>query len=809
MAGLLLAEQSQAIRTIDAASSEVYKKVFFLGPYARRVSFASQQNRALNLVWALDRMGKISKPEGQTVNIAVIGAGLSGVTTCAALADLGYSVYLYESGTEVLHRQSETRHRYIHPTVNQWPEIKLHPTTQLPYFDWICGLCSELMKLLKEEWNGLVDSRNIKFSPSSPVTAFYENDEDVAVAPKGKTDFDENRYQAVIVTSGFDDEVLNASELTTYWQVDNNEADVIGGQVEKVFVSGCGDGGLIDALRIAHKEFECGQLIVDVAEILNPNNWPPAKEILAAEAKISSEIELLNAIENGSESLQTTYKDAARKIPDNLADKLKRSLRFGKAGFVTLFCRERYPYSPMASPIHKLLLAHAMNSQVIVHMHCEVIAYKQDEITYTPHGKDPKLEENWEKREGRVIVRHGAEPNFSQFFIDNRDACTRLIYKQKLTAEDLDKPYWSEGVEALKSWPPKEKPFDFADLETRLPHAKKLVTLKGINAIIEHDENIGFRLIYANDVGVTEKLSALPDRLFGFPLKTREFGTGLTAVTEAYGSTDADDAITKGILSPGAKIASALNGRLGPLVKDKKGRLFGLSVAHVLFVKTKSQIKEVISDFFQSIGSVYSTSPQYSEKAELSENIGVIKINPANGFTSRYLHFPSIGDPISEEEVFGKAVLVLGRDGKMHEGDVSDIRTSVILNHPTFQEEVLVENAVRVTSKDRRKPFAKRGDSGAPVVDTDGRLLGLVFSGNEDHTYVLPVKNYLEEHGLVLVKNDEGPVSVDPQVRESDLIAEKPSYYEKNVRDLTEFRRAALTDEPLDLDDASPEINDG
>ncbi|HSL55866.1 MAG TPA: hypothetical protein VK868_15785 [Pyrinomonadaceae bacterium] len=57
--------------------------VFALGNFARQVTFASQQARAFNLIWALFRENRLAA--GQRV--AVIGAGLAGLSaTVAALA---------------------------------------------------------------------------------------------------------------------------------------------------------------------------------------------------------------------------------------------------------------------------------------------------------------------------------------------------------------------------------------------------------------------------------------------------------------------------------------------------------------------------------------------------------------------------------------------------------------------------------------------------------------------------------------------------------------------------------------------------
>src|SRR3954451_14911641 len=136
---------------LRASKSSAYENVFFLGPYAQRVSFASQQNRALNLVWALWARGEIE--EGSLVG--VVGGGIAGAMTAAALLDLGCKVDVYESNREAWTRQSSTKHRFIHPTVNRWPEYLISETTELPYFDWISGICSSVVKSLQDEWKVL------------------------------------------------------------------------------------------------------------------------------------------------------------------------------------------------------------------------------------------------------------------------------------------------------------------------------------------------------------------------------------------------------------------------------------------------------------------------------------------------------------------------------------------------------------------------------------------------------------------------------------------------------------------------------
>ena len=112
---------------LRAASVDGLPRLYFLGPFASRINFAAQQNRALNLISALHESTALEKHKP----IAVVGAGLSGVTAATALHLLGYTVHLIEEKAEVLPRQSTTRHRIVHPTVNSWPfSPDLLPTTQ-------------------------------------------------------------------------------------------------------------------------------------------------------------------------------------------------------------------------------------------------------------------------------------------------------------------------------------------------------------------------------------------------------------------------------------------------------------------------------------------------------------------------------------------------------------------------------------------------------------------------------------------------------------------------------------------------------
>jgi len=87
----------------------------------------SLQQRAFNIVWVLKTEGLL----GQSV--AVVGAGLAGITAALAARQAGAVVTLVERKPEVLHLQRGSQLRYIHPNVYEWPVPEsLQPFTEVP-----------------------------------------------------------------------------------------------------------------------------------------------------------------------------------------------------------------------------------------------------------------------------------------------------------------------------------------------------------------------------------------------------------------------------------------------------------------------------------------------------------------------------------------------------------------------------------------------------------------------------------------------------------------------------------------------------
>ncbi|PZP59551.1 MAG: hypothetical protein DI604_32185, partial [Delftia acidovorans] len=90
--------------------------LYFVGTFDRRITFYSQQVRALRLARAMREAGKIEAND----SVAVVGAGAAGVTMALALALLDCRVTLFDPADEVLQLQSDSP-RLLHPHIYEWP----------------------------------------------------------------------------------------------------------------------------------------------------------------------------------------------------------------------------------------------------------------------------------------------------------------------------------------------------------------------------------------------------------------------------------------------------------------------------------------------------------------------------------------------------------------------------------------------------------------------------------------------------------------------------------------------------------------
>jgi hypothetical protein len=467
---------------IDAAYLEDKPNVYYLGPFARRVSFASQQNRALNLVWALHKKEKFRSND----RVAVVGAGIAGVTAACALRAHEATVDIFDRTLVPMSRQMNAHHRMVHPNVNFWPEAGgLLPTTAQPFLEWYYGRCSEVIAMLQEQWKEFDQA-------SGDLLTFYPQHEVLIVWGEGSRAFvgvhpamrSRRYYRIAIVTTGFGAEVSSPPfEAIDYWKSDDLEHHKTGGVIRQFIVSGCGDGGMIDALRLAY-HLDLGGLAVEVAAAL-------------AETDIER---ALGEYDSTQRKVTDEYESLARKIDDDPTYEKARQVlsskldsRVGLVGLVDF--QHDYAFNSNAAPIHKLLVAYAKHHGVIAYKKGLVVQAEDGSIS-TPFGPRPNAET-------KVVVRHGAKLGFGQLL--SSDEVKRLKAKQQLLSSYNFKPAYGE-YPALASWP-KYDPTSAAFRSHRRGLAEKAVRKFGDVSRVKVTSE-GFEVLY------TGELSYRPSQLF-------------------------------------------------------------------------------------------------------------------------------------------------------------------------------------------------------------------------------------------------------------------------------------------------------
>lgn len=379
-------------RILRASEVRGHKTLYCIGSFGRRVNFAAQQNRALNLAWAL-HAGKIAAPGSE---IAVVGAGVTGLTLAAGLMSYGCRVDLYEKGISALPRQGATLHRLVHPTINGWPTQRLEITTRLPFMEWHIGQCNDVSHQMRDEFVSLKHGGS-RLLVNHAVTHITECATNLAMV-KSKLE-DDPTYRAVIITIGFGDEISYPTFESTppYWNADTIETDRDNCKFDTYLVSGCGDGGLIDTLRIVHTKFDRGMLAFRMAAALD------GSEV----AGIIGSIEERLAKTPDANALEAEYARAAEMLatlPEyaSINEELVESMKpFRQLVFLTDHKWSK-PFSPNAAPIHKLLVAHAKLAGRVDYLHG---AIENCENRYVIGGREFQP-----KDKVFPIVRHGADP---------------------------------------------------------------------------------------------------------------------------------------------------------------------------------------------------------------------------------------------------------------------------------------------------------------------------------------------------------------------------------------------------------------
>lgn len=278
-----LALVQQVLR--EAEVPPPYSKVFVIGQGATQVTVYSQQVRALQLIWALNKRLSLLGAE-----VVVVGGGVSGVTAAAAAMLFGGKVTLLEHGEELLHLQRGCHSRYLHPRVFEWPErTALHAAAGLPILNWSVGSASDVANQILADYHRI---RLIR-EPAEPLREHCVA-RDVRISDDGDSISWRHAQKAhvshprvIVLALGFGIE-RNTGQLAprSYWRVDSLTQTPLDRDDDayRVLVSGTGDGGIIDVLRAKLKEFDHGGFLDECVLRLGGDELRKAIKEVDAEA---------------------------------------------------------------------------------------------------------------------------------------------------------------------------------------------------------------------------------------------------------------------------------------------------------------------------------------------------------------------------------------------------------------------------------------------------------------------------------------------------------------------------------------------
>ncbi len=229
---------------------------YFIGPFMPRVTFYSQQVRALELAHAMHSLDVIDPDD----LVAVVGAGAAGTTTALALALLGKQVTLYDPATEILSLQSASA-RLLHPHIYEWPRLgSLDDRAGLPIMDWSAASGGTVTTGLRTEFAlARPPLANLAFVPSHMMEEIVPEGTGWRLRFRRPGAADEVRVvQHAVLAMGFGDErPAGTISPPDYWRpaaIGTAASEPVAGAA--YVISGNGDGALTETLGLLVSGFE-------------------------------------------------------------------------------------------------------------------------------------------------------------------------------------------------------------------------------------------------------------------------------------------------------------------------------------------------------------------------------------------------------------------------------------------------------------------------------------------------------------------------------------------------------------------------
>ena len=258
---------------VEAALVTGTKRVFVLGCFEQRVTVYSQQVRALNLVDAILSQGLVRLNGGK---VAIVGGGVAGMTAAVAFAKaapkLG-SLDLFELRSSPLDLQRNSR-RFLHPHFYDWPAPGWDQADAgLPIMNWQAGPAGDVAKVLAAQFEQARSNSRLAVHCDSKITEIKSTELGPVRVVTNVGSAANRIYDVVVLAVGFGIERFLGSETSSYWTPTELSAPILANVPDPlIFISGNGDGGLVDFLIAAFDSHEHS----DICKLLIEQNFGPA-----------------------------------------------------------------------------------------------------------------------------------------------------------------------------------------------------------------------------------------------------------------------------------------------------------------------------------------------------------------------------------------------------------------------------------------------------------------------------------------------------------------------------------------------------
>ncbi len=365
---------------LDLMSVEGHANVFLLGTFAKYVTIYAQQVRALNLVTALVRGGRLSERS----RVGVVGGGIAGLSAAAAAAVAGAgTVSVFEREPSLMRLQRNCEKRFLHPHIYDWPAAGAMDTSAgLPIMNWEANTAAHVVGQLERAWHQT--RLRVGDRLNEPVCGVGQIKLVSGDEPTPTLFIDDlpHQFDVVILAVGFGLE--SPAYGLSYWSDDDLGAAEHEKKNQRWLVSGIGDGALTDLMRLCIRDFQHAKVLAAVGDT--------TRNTVGAD--------LLKAEQGSARDRELAFREAAKQVdPD-----LKKAIGFRSIGSVQLNDRSRAIFEPQSSILNRLIAAWLLENNRF-----EIISGELDrsELNKDGHSIDVLFRDRAPITVDRIIERHG------------------------------------------------------------------------------------------------------------------------------------------------------------------------------------------------------------------------------------------------------------------------------------------------------------------------------------------------------------------------------------------------------------------